>query len=146
MQAFIVEATNRPGEFARQTAAIAARGINLYGYCITLGTRGASAFLGHDEAGVRSGLNDAGIAFREVPVVTAWLEDKPGTAAAISKKLADAGVNIELFVPLDLKDGKATMAIGVDNVEAARRVLSDQLTEWMVPGQPSKVHAGTSVS
>jgi hypothetical protein len=145
MQAFIIEAENRPGELARQTAAIAARGVNLYAYCITLGSRGASAFLAHDEAGVRSGLNDAGIAFREVPVVTAWLEDQPGTAAAATKKLADAGVNIDLFVPLDLKDGKATIAIGVDNVEAARRVLSDQLTEWMIPGQPETVRAGTSL-
>ncbi len=74
----------------------------------------------------------AGLTYHEVPVVTVWLEDKPGTAAKTAKKLADAGVNIELFAPVQYTDGKATIAIGVDKIEDARRVLSDQLTEWTV--------------
>jgi hypothetical protein len=35
----------------------------------------------------------------------------------------------------------ATIAIGVDKVEEARRVLSDQLTTWQVP---EPMHAGIS--
>ena len=139
MQAFILETTNRPGEFARQAEAIATRDINVAAIALGLGTRGGAAFLARDESGVRSALSTAGLTYHEVPVVTIWLEDKPGTAAKTAKKLADAGVNIELFAPVDYTDGKATIAIGVDKIEEAKRVLSPQLIEWKVP---ETVHAG----
>jgi len=139
MQAFILETANRPGEFARQAEAIATRDINVAAIALGLGTRGGAAFLATDESGVRSALSTAGLTYHEVPVVTIWLEDKPGTAAKTAKKLADAGVNIELFAPVDYTDGKATIAIGVDKIEEAKRVLSPQLIEWKVP---ETVHAG----
>jgi len=141
MQAFILESANRPGEFARQAEAIATRDINVAAIALGLGTRGGAAFLARDESGVRSALSTAGLTYHEVPVVTIWLEDKPGTAAKTAKKLADAGVNIELFAPVDYTDGKATIAIGVDKIEEAKRVLSPQLIEWKVP---ETVHAGMS--
>jgi len=139
MQAFILETANRPGEFARQAEAIATRDINVAAIALGLGTRGGAAFLATDESGVRSALSTAGLTYHEVPVVTIWLEDKPGTAAKTAKKLADAGVNIELFAPVDYTNGKATIAIGVDKIEEAKRVLSPQLIEWKVP---ETVHAG----
>ena len=42
-------------------------------------------------------------------------------AAKTAKKLAYAGVNIELFAPVEYTDGKATIAIGVDKIEEAKR-------------------------
>jgi hypothetical protein len=142
MQAFIVETANRPGELAREAAAIAARGVNIEAFCLTVGDRGATAFLAHDEAAVRSALSDAGLAYREVPVLTVALEDKPGMVATTAKRLADAGVNIELFAPVDYRTGReATVAIGVDKIDDARRALADQLTDWMVP---QKVHTGSA--
>jgi hypothetical protein len=141
MQAFILETVNRPGEFARQAQALATRDINVAAIALGLGAKGWSAFLARDEPGVRSALSTAGLTYHEVPVLTVALEDKPGTAAKTAKKLADAGVNIELFAPVEYTDGKATIAIGVDKVDDARRVLSDQLIEWKVP---ETVHAGMS--
>ncbi|TMB54548.1 MAG: hypothetical protein E6J47_07945 [Chloroflexi bacterium] len=139
MQAFIIETANRPGEFARQASAIAQYDINVAAVCLGVGSRGGSAFLARDETGLRTALTGAGIEYHEVPVLTIWLDDKPGTAAKTAKKLADAGVNIELFAPVTYTDGQATIAIGVDKIEEARRVLSDQLTEWKVP---EVMHAG----
>ena len=72
MQWFIVEAANKPGEFARHASAIAQRGVNLANVVsLGIGDRGGLAFFATDEAGVRSALNDAGIAFREVSAVSA---------------------------------------------------------------------------
>jgi hypothetical protein len=139
MQAFILESSNRPGEFARQAEAIATRDINVAAICLGLGQRGGSAFLARDEAGVRSALSTAGLTYHEVPVLTIALPDKPGAAAKTAKKLADAGVNIELFAPVQYTDGTATIAIGVDKIEDARRVLNDQLIPWTVP---EMAHAG----
>jgi hypothetical protein len=141
MQAFILETVNRPGEFARQAQAIATRDINVAAIALGLGAKGWSAFLARDEPGIRSALSTAGLTYHEVPVLTIALEDKPGTAAKTAKKLADAGVNIELFAPVEYTDGKATIAIGVDKVDDARRVLSDQLVEWTVP---ETMHAGVT--
>ena len=141
MQAFILETVNRPGEFARQAQALATRDINVAAIALGLGAKGWSAFLARDEPGVRSALSTAGLTYHEVPVLTIALDDKPGTAAKTAKKLADAGVNIELFAPVEYTDGKATIAIGVDKVDDARRVLADQLIEWKVP---ETMHAGVT--
>ena len=126
MQWFIVEAANKPGEFARHAEEIAQRGINLANIvCLGIGDRGGAAFYAKDESGLRSALNDAGIGFREVSVVTARLEDKPGTVAEAARLLGDAGVNIELLAPMGMDGAKVTVAIGVDKEEQARAALGD---------------------
>jgi len=133
-QTFIVEATNRPGELARVADGIAQRGINIEAWSLGFGSHGALAFVSHDEKGLKSALTADGITYKEVPCLTIWLEDKPGTVAKATKRLADAGVNIEFFAPVEYKtDRRATVAIGVDKIDAARTALSDQLVEWMIP-------------
>ena len=134
MQAYIVEAVNQPGELARQAEAIAAKGINIECTSLAFGNRGAIAYFSHDEKGLASALTTGGFSYREVPIVTIWLEDKPGQVAWAAKRLADAGVNIDLLTPVDFgPDRKATIAIGVDNIDAARRALTDHLVEWRIP-------------
>lgn len=131
MKAFITEAANRPGELARHTEAIATRGVNLAGVvCLGIGDRGGAGFLAADEAGLRTALNDAGIAFREVSLVAVAIEDKPGTVASAARMLGDAGVNIEFLAGVGMSGNKVTMAIGVDKVDEARRALGDLVTDW----------------
>lgn len=139
MQWFIVEAANRPGEFARHTEAIAKRDINLANVvCLTIGDRGGAAFYAKDEAALRSALNDAGIGFREVGVVGARLDDKPGTVAEAARRLADAGVNIELVAPTGMDGSKVTVAFGVDKVDQARTALGDlAMTSAMAGATPA---------
>jgi hypothetical protein len=130
MQWFIAEAANKPGEFARHADAIAKRGINLSTViCLGIGDRGGAAFYAKDEAGLRTALNDAGIAYREVSVLTASLEDTPGTVASAARSLGDAGVNIELIAPFGMSDQKVTVAFGVDKLEEARKALGNLVTE-----------------
>jgi hypothetical protein len=126
MQWFIVEASNRPGEFARHAGEVAKRGINLANVvCLGIGDRGGAAFYATDEAGLRSALSDAGIGFREISAVTARLEDKPGTVAEAARRLGDAGVNIELLVPTGMDGKHVTVAFGVDKAEQASTALGD---------------------
>ena len=133
MQWFIVEAANKPGEFARHADAIAKRGINLASVvCLGLNDRGGAAFYATDETGLRSALSDAGITFREIPVVTAEIDDRPGTVAHAARRLSDAGVNIDLIAPIGMSGNKVTVAFGVDKVDKARTALGD-LTRTAVP-------------
>lgn len=135
MQWFIAEASNKPGEFARHTEEIAKRGINLSNViCLGIGDRGGAAFFAKDEAGLRTALNDAGIAYREVSVVVASLEDKPGTVASAARSLANAGVNIELVAPVGMSDQKVSVAFGVDKLDAARTALGSLVTEAAMSG------------
>jgi hypothetical protein len=142
MKAFLIEAINRPGELARVTELIAGKGINIEAFSIAYGADGALAILSHDEKGLQGALDDsAGVTYKEVPLLTIWLEDKPGSVAWAARKLADVGVNIEFFAPLDYTtDRKATVAIGVDKIDAARTALSDHLVEWTIP---ERMYAGS---
>jgi hypothetical protein len=135
MQWFIVEASNRPGEFARHADAIAQRGINLANVvCLGIGDRGGAAFYATDEAGLRTALNEAGIAFREVEAVTAKLQDKPGTVADAARRLSDAGVNIELLVQMGMSGQEVTVAFGVDKVDQAQTALGELATTGATAG------------
>lgn len=58
------------------------------------------------------------------------MEDRPGQSAAAARKLADAGVNIEFWMPVDTSRDRFTVAVGVDDQETAKQALSDQLTDW----------------
>src|SRR3989304_4428597 len=51
------------------------------------------------EPAPRSLLSAKGFAYREVELVACTLEDKPGTLAEATRKLADAGINIEACLP-----------------------------------------------
>jgi hypothetical protein len=135
MQWFIVEALNKPGEFARHAEEIASRDINLANVvCLGIGDRGGAAFYAKDEAGLRSALNDAGIGFREISTVTTRLDDKPGTVADAARRLGDAGVNIELLAPMGMDGSKVTVVFGVDKVEQARIALGDLATSPAMSG------------
>ena len=134
MKWFIVEAANKPGEFARHASAIAQRGINLSNaVSLGIGDRGGGAFYSTDEAGLRSALNDAGTAFREVSVVTATLADKPGTLADAAKRLGDAGVNIELIAPVGMDAKGVSVAFGVDKADEAQKALGDLASKTATP-------------
>ena len=138
MQWFIVEASNKPGEFARHAEEIAQRGINLASVlCLGIGDRGGAAFYAKDEAGLRSALNDAGIGFREISVIKAELEDRPGTVADAARRLGDAGVNIELLAPMGMDGNKVTVGFGVDQEDQARTALGELATSPTVSAAPS---------
>ncbi len=126
MNAFVFDLPNRPGEMARVTEALAARGINTLIYDLGL----ALGVVVSDEEATRSTFHNLGVAVREVSVLTVRMEDSPGQAANISRRLADAGVNIEIWLPVDTSPQSFIVALGVDDIEAAREAVGEQITEW----------------
>ena len=117
MNAFIITLDNRPGALADIAAAIAEKGINIAGVAgATEGGTGTIALVTNDEAGTRSALEGAGARFRQVALASAALEDKPGVLADAARKLADAGVNIELVY---LASG-TRLVVGAADLDAVR--------------------------
>jgi hypothetical protein len=124
MNAFIVELPNRPGSLAMVAEAVAERGINIIGFAgATSGELGSVTFTTDDESATRNALGEKGWVYREVPIVRATIEDRPGTLAAAARRLADAGINIETAFVAGSEGDNVVVAFGVDTPEAAQRAL-----------------------
>ena len=69
-------------------------------------------------------LDQMGLKYSEEPVLNVRLSDRPGTLGKITRKLADAGVDIIFAYVTILKGaGRANIILGVSNVDAAAKVV-----------------------
>ena len=124
MNAFIVDLMNKPGELARLAETIAQKGINITGFAgATAGGAGTVVLVTNDEAGTRSAMSEKGFRAREVELVMASLENKPGSLAAAAKKLADAGINIEAALQTGMSGENVSIAFATDQPAKARELL-----------------------
>jgi len=123
VNAFIISAPNKPGELAKISELIALKGINITSIS-TIGWQGGGgiALITNDESGTRSALAGAG-QVTELEIIPVILEDHPGTLAGASQKLADAGINIELLLPIAMREGKVSIALATNNNAKARELL-----------------------
>ncbi|HYU85700.1 MAG TPA: hypothetical protein VEK80_12940 [Kribbellaceae bacterium] len=129
MSAFTVELKNQPGELAGLCEAMAARRVNLVLCGTTHGDGGTVAFIADDEAAARAALEGAGIGFTERPALSVRMENLPGAGAAAFRKLANANVNMDLLLPVRISDELFFAVVCVDDVDAARRALGDQVVD-----------------
>jgi hypothetical protein len=127
MSVFTVNLKNQPGELARLCEAMAGSGINLVLCATTRGEDGTVAFIADDETRAGTVLQDAGIAYTTRPALTIRMENQPGTGAATFRKLADAGVNADLLLPVRVSDELFFAVICVDDTDKARRALGVQV-------------------
>ena len=127
MKAFLVDLENQPGQLARLSEALGERGINITGIGGAASSGGSSTIglLTNDEPGTRSALEGAGFSVREMDVVGITLPNQPGTLAGAARRLANAGINIELLLPTGIQGSDVNVAIGVADVEAAREALGE---------------------
>src|SRR5919106_3285613 len=106
---------NVPGTFASMGEALGSAGINIVGIGgFVAGGEGIVHLLVDDAAAARSAIEGAGHQVRgERDVAVADLEDKPGELGRVCRKMADAGVNLDLvYLTTGLK-----LVLGPDDVE-----------------------------
>lgn len=127
MSVFTVDMENRPGELARLCEAMADSDINLVLSATARGDEGTVAFVADDEAAAQAVLTEAGLKYEMRQALTIRLENQPGTGASTFRKLAEAGVNTELLLPVRVSDDLFLAVILVDNEEKARDALGDQI-------------------
>jgi len=133
MSVFTVDLKNQPGELARLCEAMAARGINLVLSAAAHGDGGIVVFIADDEAGAQGVLADAGIQYTMRPALTIRMENQPGTGAATFRRLADAGVNADLLLPVRVSDEVFFAVICVDDRDKARHALGAQVVDSPAP-------------
>jgi hypothetical protein len=127
MSAFTVELDNQPGELARLCEAMASNGVNLLLCATTHSDSGVVAFIADDEASAQAVLQRAGIEYLIRPAITVKMENLPGAAAATFRKLADAGVNVDLLLPIRISDKEFYAVICADDAAAAEGALGGQV-------------------
>jgi hypothetical protein len=125
MNAFLVELENKPGELARVTEAVAAKGIDITGVSgSTCGSSGSVALMTDNDAATRTALGDAGVTFREMEATQAAIATAPGSLAVACRRLADGGVNIEALMPTGMEGDHVMVAFVTGDPAKARQILS----------------------
>jgi hypothetical protein len=90
---------NQPGTLLRASDALARAGINIEGACgYVADGQGVFHVLVEDAQRAHTALIDAGLEIQaERAVVAIPVENRPGSAAAVLRGIADANVNIDLL-------------------------------------------------
>jgi hypothetical protein len=87
-----------PGTLAQVGETLGNAGINIDGYCsFPSGGKSYLHVLVDDIVGARSALHEIGLKIiQEREVLTVDMEDRPGTLGTVTRRIAEAGVNIDM--------------------------------------------------
>jgi hypothetical protein len=112
---------NRPGTLAQASDALGRAGVNIEGACgFVSGEQAVYHVLVEDLELARRSLIDAGFEIQEErQVALTPIENRPGAAAALLRRIADAGVNVELLY----MTGDGRLVLSGDDVPGLRRAL-----------------------
>jgi hypothetical protein len=121
---FVVQLTNEPGAMATLAEALAARGVDLRAIGGGgIGDAGHVIMTTADDTATKQVLDEGGYTYIEGESILAEVDDKPGGMAALSRRLADAGVNIYGHLFLGRWGDRAMFAFVVDDPDKARPIL-----------------------
>lgn len=126
MSTFVISCENRPGELARVCEAIAGREVNITSVAgLGAGAQGAVGVTTDDDPATRAALSETGMSFREAESVSVTLPHRPGALGQASRRLADAGVNVEYVAVAGLTGESGTIVFGVSDATKAQEALGD---------------------
>jgi len=117
----VVEVDNEPGALARVAAAVSDAGVNLAAAtCMAGGDRAELHILVPHAEAVKHALAIASLAVtREREVVVVEAEDRPGELADLARKVAKAGINLDLVYVAT----RNRVVFGSDDLEGLREAL-----------------------
>lgn len=112
---------DRPGSLATLGEALGRAGVNIEGVCaVTAQGKGEIHILVEDAVKAGGALRASGMqVLRETDVLVEDIRDRPGELGNIARRLAGAGVNIQVAYLAT----STRLVVGVDNLEKARTAL-----------------------
>ena len=129
MKDLAIDLDDRPGALADLGEALGRAGVSIEGGgAWVVGGRGVAHFLFADGAAARAALEAAGIrvlAEREV-IVQRLQQAVPGQLGELTRRMADAGVNIEVLY----SDHEHQLILVVDELDAGRAVSQAWMRDW----------------
>jgi hypothetical protein len=112
---------DHPGSLAKVGEALGKAGVNIEGICgVTVQGKGVIHLLVGDAAKARRALeaNHIDVA-KETEVVVLPIEDRPGVLGNVARRLADAGVNLQLAYMAT----SARLVVGADDLGKVRAAI-----------------------
>ena len=118
----VIDIENSPGSLAAVTAAVSDAGVNLAAAtCLGNGERAELHILVPHPEAARHSLATAQLAVtREREVVVVDVEDRPGVLADLARKIAQAGVNLDLVYIAT----RNRVVFGAQDLDALRAALA----------------------
>lgn len=110
-----------PGKLANMGEALGKAGVNIDGGCgFACEGKGVIHILVEDASAARRGLEEVNIEVtNERQVLLVDMEDQPGELGKIARRVADAGVNIDVLY----LSASSQLVLGVDNLDKARAAI-----------------------
>lgn len=119
MTEFTVHMANRPGQLATLTDKLSQAGVHIEALAAySHGDDSVVRLMANDVDVARRVLTDAGVRFDEQRVIETVIKDEPNALAAMTRKLADSGVNIEAMYLLHATGDSLHFAVAVDDHES----------------------------
>jgi hypothetical protein len=114
---------DRPGTLADVGEALGKAGVNIDGHCgFPCEGVGVLHVLVENPVTARKAVEQAGFEIRdERPVYVLDLDDKPGKLGKVARRIADAGVNLDLVYLAT----NSRIVIGADDLEKAKAAIED---------------------
>jgi len=108
----VVTVDNRVGSLAEMCAVISASGINLVAVCAhAVDNKGVIMMVAEDHAQAVKLLKEKKYDVREEEIILAGLANKPGALQAVTRKIADAGIDLNLVYASVDKSAKTTPVV-----------------------------------
>ena len=124
MKDLTISLKNQPGALAEMGEALGRAGVSIEGGgAFVVNGVGVAHFLFEDGDAARRALENAGIDVLAVSdvVVQSLKQDQPGQLGKLTKKMAEAGVNIEVLY----SDHNHQLILVVDDLPTAQRVAAE---------------------
>jgi hypothetical protein len=121
MKDLTISLGDHPGSLAKVGEALGKAGVNIEGICgVTVQGKGVVHLLVGDAAKARRALeaNHIDVA-KETEVVVLPVEDRPGVLGNVARRLADAGVNLQLAYMAT----SARLVVGADDLGKVRAAI-----------------------
>jgi hypothetical protein len=124
MKEFKIFVKNQPGELARITEPLASRAVNIKAISSEILKENALLRVVTSDVNTTiKALEEYKIKYEQRDILSLMLIDRPGELAKIAKKLGKGKINIESIYILGQKNGKTEVALVVDNMEKANKLL-----------------------
>ncbi len=121
MTEFSVRIANRPGQLAELARRLAEAGLNIQALTTYVsGDDSVVRLMVDDEDTARRVLTEIDVAFEEQTVLATVIPNEPGALATMTRRLANAGVNIEAMYLLHSSGDGLRFALAVDDHDRAR--------------------------